>query len=160
MSVSPAPSAQQSRRVEVVRAIATARLGDRGPLMPILHDVMAEFGYIDRADVVAIADVLNLSVADVHGVVSFYKDFRSTPAPAHVLALCRGEACQSVGAEALYAAARDTAAAGGYGPDTEVEQVFCFGNCALGPAGTVDGRLVGRLDPDRLSALTRHWREP
>jgi formate dehydrogenase subunit gamma len=154
----PAPSDQQGARVDIVRAIAAARLDDRGPLMPVLHDVMAELGYIDRADVVAIADVLNLSVADVHGVVSFYKDFRTTPAPAHVVALCRGEACQSVGAEALYGAARDAATAGRYGPDTEVEQVFCFGNCALGPAGTVDGRLVGRLDPDRLSALTEEWR--
>jgi formate dehydrogenase subunit gamma len=158
MSTSPAPPAQQGARIDIVRAIAAARLSDRGPLMPILHDVMAEFGFIDRADVVAIADVLNLSVADVHGVVSFYKDFRTTPAPAHVVALCRGEACQSVGAEALYAAARTAAAAGDYGPDTEVEQVFCFGNCALGPSGTVDGRLVGRLDPGKLSALTGKWR--
>lgn len=158
MSTLPAPYAQPGARVDVVRAIATARLDDRGPLMPILHDVMAEFGYIDRADAVAIADVLNLSVADVHGVVSFYRDFRTTPAPAHVVALCRGEACQAVGAEALYAAAREAAAAGGYGPDTEVKQTFCFGNCALGPSGTIDGRLVGRLDPDQLSALTQEWR--
>lgn len=153
------PSAADTRaRVDIVRTIAVARLGDRGPLMPVLHDVMAEFGSIDRADVVAIADVLNLSVAEVHGVVSFYKDFRTTPAPGHVVALCRGEACQAVGAEALYAAARDAAAAGHYGPDTEIRQVFCFGNCALGPSGSVDGRLVGRLDPDRLTALTRQWR--
>jgi formate dehydrogenase subunit gamma len=152
------PTADQGARVEIVRAIAAARLEDRGPLMPILHDVMAEFGYIDRGDVVAIADVLNLSVADVHGVVSFYKDFRTTPAPGHVVALCRGEACQSVGAEALYAAARNAAAAGDYGSGTEVEQVFCFGNCALGPSGTFDGRLVGRLDPDQLVALTQEWR--
>jgi formate dehydrogenase subunit gamma len=152
------PTADVGARVDIVRAIAAARLTDRGPLMPVLHEVMREFGHIDRADVVAIADVLNLSVADVHGVVSFYKDFRTTPAPAHLVALCRGEACQAVGAEALYAAARDAAAAGDYGPDTEVEQVFCFGNCALGPSGTVDGRLVGRLDPDRLSALTGEWR--
>jgi formate dehydrogenase subunit gamma len=157
MPTSPAPSAQQSARVDVVRAIAASRLEDRGPLMPVLHDVMAEFGYIDRADVVAIADVLNLSVADVHGVVSFYKDFRTIPPPAHVVALCRGEACQAVGAEALYAAARHAAAAGDYGPDTEVEQVFCFGNCALGPSGTVDGRLVGRLDLDRITTLTQEW---
>jgi formate dehydrogenase subunit gamma len=152
------PTADVSARVDIVRTIAAARLSDRGPLMPILHDVMAEFGYIDRADMVAIAGVLNLSVADVYGVVSFYKDFRTIPAPAHVVALCRGEACQSLGAEALYVAARAAAAAGGYGPDIEVQQAFCFGNCALGPAGTVDGRLVGRLDPDRLSALTQEWR--
>jgi formate dehydrogenase subunit gamma len=152
------PTADVGARVDIVRAIAAARLEDRGPLMPILHDVMAEFGYIDRVDVVAIADVLNLSVADVHGVVSFYKDFRITPAPAHIVALCRGEACQAVGAEALYAAARYAATAGDYGPDTQVEQVFCFGNCGLGPSGTIDGRLVGRLDQDRLSALTQAWR--
>jgi formate dehydrogenase subunit gamma len=152
------PTAGAAARVDLVRTIAASRIEDRGPLMPILHEVMAEFGYIDRADMVAIADVLNLSVADVHGVVSFYHDFRTTPAPAHVVALCRGEACQSVGAEALYATARDAAAAGRYGPDTEVRQVFCFGNCALGPSGSVDGRLVGRLDPDRLSVLTREWR--
>jgi formate dehydrogenase subunit gamma len=158
MSTLPVPSAQPGARVDVVRAIAAARLDDRGPLMPILHDVMAEFGYIDRADVVTIADVLNLSVADVHGVVSFYKDFRTTPAPAHVVALCRGEACQAVGAEALYTAAREAAAAGDYGPDTEVNETFCYGNCALGPSGTIDGRLVGRLDPDQLSALTQEWR--
>ncbi|HZN76111.1 MAG TPA: NAD(P)H-dependent oxidoreductase subunit E [Micromonosporaceae bacterium] len=151
------PTADLGARVDIVRAIAAARLEDRGPLMPILHDVMAEFGYIDRADVIAIAEVLNLSVADVHGVVSFYKDFRTAPVPSHIVALCRGEACQAVGAETLYAAARDAAAAGDYGPDTEVEHVFCFGNCALGPSGTVDGRLVGRLDPDRLSALTQDW---
>jgi formate dehydrogenase subunit gamma len=152
------PAAGAGARVDIVRTIAASRIEDRGPLMPILHDVMAEFGYIDRADMVAIADVLNLSVAEVHGVVSFYHDFRTTPAPAHVVALCRGEACQSVGAEALYATARDAVAAGRYGPDTEVRQVFCFGNCALGPSGSVDGRLVGRLDPDRLSALTQEWR--
>jgi formate dehydrogenase subunit gamma len=151
-------SAQQGARVDAVRAIATARRHDRGSLMPILHDVMTQFGYIDRADVIAIADVLNLSVADVHGVVSFYKDFRTTPPPAHLVALCRGEACQSVGAEALFGAARLAARAGEYGPDTEVEQVFCFGNCALGPSGTVDGRLVGRLDAARLAALTQEWR--
>jgi formate dehydrogenase subunit gamma len=153
------PTAQNvDDRIAVVRAIAASRLTDRGPLMPILHEVMAKFGYIDRADVVAIADVLNLSVADVHGVVTFYKDFRTTPPPAHVVALCRGEACQAVGAEALFAAARDAAAAGDYGPDAEVEQIFCFGNCALGPSGTVDGRLRGRLDPRMLSALTQEWR--
>jgi formate dehydrogenase subunit gamma len=152
------PADEVDERAKIVRDIAAARLGDRGPLLPILHDVMAEFGHIDHADVVAIADVLNLSVADVHGVVSFYKDFRTTPPAAHVVALCRGEACQAVGAEALYAAARDAVGAGEYGVGTEVVQVFCFGNCALGPSGTVDGRLRGRLDPGTLAALTEEWR--
>ena len=70
--------------------------------MPVLHEVMEELGHVAREDVETIADVLNLSVAEVHGVVSFYHDFRTEPPAAHTVALCRGEACQSVGAEALY----------------------------------------------------------
>ena len=143
-------------RVALVRAIATQHLAERGPLMPVLHDVMAELGHIAREDVEAIADVLNLSVAEVHGVVSFYHDFRTTPPAAHTVALCRGEACQSVGAEALYAATR--ARAGSLGDDVEVAQVFCLGNCALGPSGTLDGRLHGRLTAERLDTLTEEWR--
>ena len=122
--------------------------------MPVLHDVMEELGYVTRADVEAIADVLNLSVAEVHGVVSFYHDFRTEPPPAHTVALCRGEACQSVGAEALYDAAR----ARDLGAGVEVLEVFCLGNCSLGPSGTLDGRLHGRLSTERLDALTEGWR--
>ena len=143
-------------RVALVRAIATQHLAERGPLMPVLHDVMAELGHIAREDVEAIADVLNLSVAEVHGVVSFYHDFRTTPPAAHTVALCRGEACQSVGAEGLYAATR--ARSGSLGDDVEVTQVFCLGNCALGPSGTLDGRLHGRLTAERLDTLTEEWR--
>ena len=99
--------------------------------MPVLHEVVEELGHVAREDVEAIADVLNLSVAEVHGVVSFYHDFRTEPPAAHTVALCRGEACQSVGAEALYAETR--ARAGSLGADVEVDEVFCLGNCALGP---------------------------
>jgi formate dehydrogenase subunit gamma len=143
-------------RVALVRAIATQHLADRGALMPVLHDVVEELGYVAREDVEAIADVLNLSVAEVHGVVTFYKDFRTEPAPAHAVALCRGEACQSVGAEALYAETRDRAA--DLGADVEVDEVFCLGNCALGPSGTLDGRLRGRLSRERITSLTEGWR--
>jgi formate dehydrogenase subunit gamma len=100
--------------------------------------------------------VLNLSVAEVHGVVSFYHDFRTEPRAAHAVALCRGEACQSVGAEALYADTRGRA--DDLGAGVEVMEIFCLGNCALGPSGTVDGRLHGRLTPERLDALTQDWR--
>lgn len=143
-------------RTALVRAIATAHLAERGPLLPVLHGVMEELGHITRADVEAIADVLNLSVAEVHGVVSFYHDFRTEPPPAHTVALCRGEACQSVGAQALYDATR--ARADHVGPDVAVAEVFCLGNCALGPSGTLDGRLHGRLSTERLTALTEGWR--
>ena len=125
--------------------------------MPVLHEVMEELGYIAREDVETIADVLNLSVAEVHGVVTFYKDFRTEPPAAHTVALCRGEACQSVGAEALYAENGGRGQAGS-ADDVAVDEVFCLGNCALGPSGTVDGRLHGRLSAERLDALTEGWR--
>lgn len=135
-------------RAPRVRAIAEQHLDLRGPLLPILHEVVAEFGHIDRSDVETIADVLNLSVAEVHGVVSFYTDFRTEPPAAHHVALCRGEACQAVGAQALFeevtAQHRDSST-------VEVHEVFCLGNCALGPSGTIDGRLRGRLNAESVS---------
>jgi formate dehydrogenase subunit gamma len=149
-------TASTTERASLVRAIASEHLADRGPLMPVLHEVMDELGHIAREDVETIADVLNLSVAEVHGVVSFYHDFRTGPATEHVVALCRGEACQSVGAEALYADTR--ARAGRLGADVEVSEIFCLGNCALGPSGMLDGRLHGRLSSERLDALTEGWR--
>lgn len=145
-------------RTAMVRTIASQHQSERGALLPILHEVMEEMGYVNRDDMVAIADVLNLSIAEVHGVVSFYKDFRTAPPPAHTITLCRAEACQAVGAVDLETTAQATAASGGYGPDVEVGEVFCLGNCALGPSGTVDGRLHGRLTPERLTALTDGWR--
>jgi formate dehydrogenase subunit gamma len=149
-------TAPATDRVALVRAIATQHLAERGALMPVLHDVQGELGHIAREDIETIADVLNLSVAEVHGVVSFYHDFRTEPPAAHTVALCRGEACQSVGAEDLYAETRSRA--GSLGTDVEVREVFCLGNCALGPSGTVDGRLLGRLSRERLDALTEGWR--
>lgn len=146
-------------RAELVRAIAAAHLHERGALMPVLHDVMEELSHIAREDVEVVAEVLNLSVADVHGVVSFYHDFRTEPPAAHTVALCRGEACQAVGAELLYAATRAGSEELGRHPeDVEVDEIFCLGNCALGPSGMVDGRLHGRLSTERIHALTESWR--
>ena len=99
-------TAPTTDRAVLVRAIAAQHVGDRGPLLPVLHAVQEEFGYVAREDVEVIADVLNLSVAEVHGVVTFYHDFRTEPPAAHTVALCRAEACQAVGAEALYDATR------------------------------------------------------
>jgi formate dehydrogenase subunit gamma len=141
-------------RPTLVRAIAEQRRRDRGALMPILHEIQDEYGWVDRADVVVVADVLNLSVAEVHGVLSFYHDFRTSPPPTHTVQLCRAEACQAVGAQTLW----DDVAADDLGPDVGVEQVFCLGNCALGPSGMLDGRLHGHLSTERLAALTDGWR--
>jgi formate dehydrogenase subunit gamma len=136
-------------RVDAVREIAAGYALHRGPLLPVLHAVQDRFGAIERGDLVAVADVLNLSIADVHGVMTFFHDFRAAPPPTHVVAICRGEACQSVGAEQLMA---DVRADLQEASDVEVHEVFCLGNCALGPSGTVDGRLLGHLTASRVGA--------
>ena len=141
----------------LVREIAASHRGQRGALLPILHAVQEALGYIPSEAVPILADELNLSRADVHGVVSFYHDFRSAPAGRTVLRICRGEACQAVGAERLVSHLHDSCgmSLGQTSPDGSltVEQVFCLGNCALGPAAQVNGRLRGRLDETRLSAI-------
>ena len=136
-------------RADAVREIAAGYAAQRGPLLPVLHAVQDRFGAIERGDLVAVADVLNLSIADVHGVLTFFHDFRAAPPPTHVVAICRGEACQSVGAERLMA---DVRADLQEASDVEVHEVFCLGNCALGPSGTVDGRLFGHLTASRVGA--------
>ena len=136
-------------RADAVREIAAGYAARRGPLLPVLHAVQGRFGAIERGDLVAVADVLNLSIADVHGVMTFFHDFRAAPPPTHVVAICRGEACQSVGAERLMA---DVRADLQEASDVEVHEVFCLGNCALGPSGTVDGRLFGHLTASRVGA--------
>jgi formate dehydrogenase subunit gamma len=151
----PTPTPADPARAASVRAIAEQLATVRGPLLPVLHEVVAAHGHVHDDDIPVIADVLNLSRADVLGVVSFYHDFRRTPPAAHRIALCRAEACQARGAEATYADATERWAGSS---DVEVAEVFCLGNCALGPSGTVDGSLHARLTPDRLAALTEGWR--
>jgi formate dehydrogenase subunit gamma len=128
-----------------------------GPLLPILHEVQQTFGHVPREAVPAIALALNLSRAEVWGVLTFYHDFRQAPAGRHVLRLCRAEACQSMGCEALVARAeaRLGTACGTTRPDGAVtfEAVYCLGLCATGPSGMLDGRLLGRLDAARLDAV-------
>jgi formate dehydrogenase subunit gamma len=137
-----------------VRAIVAAHREDRGALLPILQAIQAEFGYLDQEIVPVLAGELNLSRADLHGVITFYTDFRAEPAGRTTVRLCRAEACQSVGAERLVAHAEQVLGikTGQTTPDGSVtlEQVFCLGNCALGPAAQINGRLHGRLDPARL----------
>jgi len=141
----------------LVRDIAASHKGQRGALLPILHAVQEALGCVPPEAIPVLADELNLSRADVHGVVSFYHDFRSTPAGRTTVRLCRGEACQAVGAERLVKHLQDSRgmSLGETSIDgaVTVEQVFCLGNCALGPAAQVNGRLRGRLDEARLSAI-------
>lgn len=130
-----------------------------GPLLPILHAINDRFGYIDDRAIPVIADVLNLSRADVHGVIGFYHDFRRVPAGRHVVKVCRGEACQSVGAERVVERLERELgiSLGGTTADGRVtiEEVFCLGNCALSPALLVDGRPHGRADEERAAAIVR-----
>lgn len=151
------PSAPVDAAADLVRSIAAAHTSDEGPLLVILHEVQHEFGHIDPAWVPVIADELNLSRAEVHGVVSFYTDFRTTPPGRTRVLVCRAEACQSVGARELADHARERLGIpfGATTADEAVtlEQVFCLGNCALGPAVQVDGRLHGRVDAARFDAL-------
>ncbi|HEY3511780.1 NAD(P)H-dependent oxidoreductase subunit E [Kribbella sp. NPDC051137] len=144
-------------RARRVREIATELAGLRGPLLPILHAVQEELGYVDQPDVAVIADVLNLAVAEVHGVVTFYKDFRRLPAGRTTVSICQAEACRSIGAVALAEHARRSVGCS-FGETTAdgrltLEEIYCFGNCALGPAVQVAGRLYGKVTPARLDAL-------
>lgn len=128
-----------------------------GPLLPILHALQEEFGYIDQAAEPLIAQALNITRAEVHGVATFYHDFRREPAGRHVLKLCRAEACQSAGGDSLAARAerRLGVRMGDTAPDGSVtlEPVYCLGLCAVAPSAMLNGRVVGRLDEERLDAL-------
>jgi formate dehydrogenase subunit gamma len=128
-----------------------------GPLLPILHALQEEFGYIDQAAEPLIADALNITRAEVHGVVTFYHDFRSQPAGRHVLKLCRAEACQAAGGEALAARAESRLgiAFGSTTADGRItlEPVFCLGLCSVSPSAMIDGRIVARLDEKKLDTL-------
>jgi formate dehydrogenase subunit gamma len=155
---------QDSRNLHRVpwdKEIALERIREQldreGPLLPILHALQDEFGYIEEAAEPLIAEALNITRAEVHGVVTFYHDFRREPAGRHVLKLCRAEACQAAGGDplALRAEARlgvpmgETAADG----SVTLEPVYCLGLCALAPSAMLDGRVVARLDETRLDAL-------
>jgi formate dehydrogenase subunit gamma len=137
--------------------IAAAHLALEGPLLPILHAVQHEFGHIPEAAIPRIAQRLNISKAEVHGVVSFYHDFRAAPAGRHVVKLCRAEACQAMGADALVARAKQRLGIDMHETTRDgavtLEPVFCLGLCACGPAAMIDGRIVGRLDADCLDAI-------
>jgi formate dehydrogenase subunit gamma len=137
--------------------IIAAHQHREGPLLPILHDVQAEWGMIPAEAEPVIAAALNISRAELHGVVSFYHDFRDHPAGRHTLRLCRAEACQAMCGATLADAARKALGIDWHGTTSDgavtLEPVYCLGLCACAPAAQVDGRLVGRLDTDRLTAI-------
>lgn len=141
------------------------RLKDqRGALLPILHGLNDAFGYVDERAVPMIAAALNLSRADVHGVVSFYHDFRRERPGRCVVKICRAEACQARGADALARHAVQSLGVG-FGETTPdgaatLEAAFCLGNCALGPSAMVGKRLYGRVTAARFDALIEEGDAP
>jgi formate dehydrogenase subunit gamma len=143
--------------VDLARTLIDRKRTLPGATLPILHDLLEQFGYIDDAAIPLIADALNISRAEALGVVSFYHDFRRSPVDGRVLKLCRAESCQAMGCEDLvsHLAVRHGVTVDGLdeGSGIRVESVYCLGNCALSPAALLDGEPIGRLDRDRLDAL-------
>lgn len=142
-----------------IAEILEAHRGLEGPLLPILHAIQEAFGHVPESAVPQIAKALIMSKAEVHGVISFYHDFRKAPAGRHVLKLCRAEACQTMGADAVAAQIKKALGIDWHEttPDGRVtlEPVFCLGLCACGPSAMVDGRLVGRCDASVLEEVAK-----
>lgn len=153
----PSGRMASSDMVATARTIASDLARLEGPLLPILHALQERFGHVPAEALPAVADVLNLSRAEVHGVASFYHDFRSEPAGRHVVKLCRAEACQSMGSDtalaqlerALGVRLGETSADG----RVTLEAVYCLGLCACAPAALVDGVPVGRVDEEAVAEI-------
>lgn len=145
----------EERTVEIV----ADHKGLEGPLMPILHALQHTFGHVPEEATPVLARELNLSRAEVHGVITFYHDFRPELPGKHILKLCRAEACQSMGCEKLVerAESRLGVECGNTTPDGRVtfEAVYCLGLCATAPSAMIDGRIVGRVDANRLDQLLK-----
>ena len=143
--------------VDLARTLIGRKRAMRGSMLPILHDLQEQFGYIDERAIPLIADALNISKAETLGVISFYHDFRHSPVDGRVLKLCRAESCQAMGCEDLVSHLElrhgvqvdDTSD----GAKLHVETVYCLGNCSLSPAALLDGEPIGRLDRDRIDAI-------
>src|SRR5882724_5753038 len=141
----------------LVREIIVKHKDLKGAALPILHAVQETVGYVPESAIPIIAEALNVTRAEMHGVVTFYHDFRREPAGRHVLKLCRAEACQAAGADALAARAEAKLgiAIGNTTADERVtlEPIYCLGLCATAPSAMLDGRVVGRLNEARIDAL-------
>lgn len=151
------PYATGEPTAEQISAVMEDFITLEGPLLPMLHGLQAEFGYVPQAAVELIAEALNLSKAEVHGVISFYHDFRKAPAGRHVVKICRAEACQAVGGEALGEAVLAKLGLDWHGTTRNgavtLEPVYCLGLCACAPAAMVDGKVIGRVSEDRMTRI-------
>jgi formate dehydrogenase subunit gamma len=142
---------------EVVESAVNRHRGKIGALMPVLHSIQETLGFIPREAVPMLAGAMNLSRAEIHGVMSFYHDFRSEPAGAFTVQLCRAEACQAMGARELEAHARERLGVdfGETTPDGRftLEPVYCLGNCACSPSIRIQDKTFARVSPEKFDAL-------
>jgi formate dehydrogenase subunit gamma len=157
----PVSSLSAEERSAVLEACARLKQLP-GALLPILHAVQETLGFVPKDSVPLIARELNLSVAEVHGVISFYHYFRQTRPGRHTVHLCRAEACQALGAQALEAHAKTKLKIDFHGTTADgvisLEPVYCLGNCALGPSVMIDEHLKGRVTPQRFDDLVAQMR--
>ncbi|MFV0474559.1 MAG: formate dehydrogenase subunit gamma [Pikeienuella sp.] len=142
---------------EEIRLIVAEHAALEGPLLPILHALQEAFGHIPANAEAPITAALGITRAELRGVISFYHDFRKAPAGRHVVKICRAEACQAVGAEALSARVLERLGLDAHGDTPNgavtIEPVYCLGLCACGPAAMVDGKVIGRVDAARMDAI-------
>jgi formate dehydrogenase subunit gamma len=128
-----------------------------GPLLPILHEMQHEFGYVPTETLPAIAKALNISNAEVHGVVTFYHDYRKEPAGRHVLKLCQAEACQSMGSDKISAMVQQALGIGFHETSKDgsvtLEPIYCLGLCACAPSAMLDGEVMGRVDQETIDEI-------
>ncbi|WP_442782333.1 formate dehydrogenase subunit gamma [Collimonas fungivorans] len=161
------PSSQISKAVpseprvdlDQVKSIIQKYQAMPGAMLPVLHAIQDALGYVPSSAVPLIAEQLNLSRAEVHGVISFYHHFRQQPAGRHVVQLCRAEACQAVGADALAAHAKAALGCDFHGTSSDgqftLEPVYCLGQCACGPSMLIDDDLHARVSSDKFNRLVR-----
>ncbi|PBB69442.1 formate dehydrogenase subunit gamma [Mesorhizobium sp. WSM4312] len=153
MTMQPASTEIASRTAAIIQEMK----GLEGPLLPILHEIQEEFGHVPQAALPVIADGLNLSRAEVHGVVTFYHDFRARPAGRHVLKLCQAEACQSMGSDSVAAKIKQLLGIGFHETTSDgsvtLEPVYCLGLCACSPSAMLDGEVIGRLDSEKIDEI-------
>lgn len=154
--------ASQPSQAVVLEAIASLQ-GEEGALLPILHEVQDRLGYVPKESIPVIAKALSLSRAEVHGVVTFYHHFRQQPAGRHVVQVCRAEACQALGANALVEHAKQSLGVDFHETTADgavtLEAVYCLGNCACGPSVMVGDDLHGRVTHERFDALVKGLRK-
>ncbi|MDB5768497.1 MAG: fdsG [Collimonas fungivorans] len=161
------PSSQVSKAVpseppvdlDQVKSIIQKYQAMPGAMLPVLHAIQDALGYVPSSAVPLIAEQLNLSRAEVHGVISFYHHFRQQPAGRHIVQLCRAEACQAVGADALAAHAKAALGCDFHGTSSDgqftLEPVYCLGQCACGPSMLIDDDLHARVSSDKFNRLVR-----